>query len=59
MPSSLARSFAFSKIISSGKLIPSVILFFIIFVESILQKLSIFFTKRLDGVANCSQHNES
>lgn len=25
-------------------------------VENILQKLSIIFTKRLDNVANCSQH---
>lgn len=56
MPSSFALSLAFSKIVSSGKLIPNVILFFMMLVENILQKLSIIFTKRLDNVANCSQH---
>lgn len=56
MPSSFALSLAFSKIVSSGKLIPNVILFFMMLVENILQKLSIIFTKRLDNVANNSQH---
>lgn len=47
MPSSFALSLAFSKIVSSGKLIPNVILFFMMLVENILQKLSIIFTKGL------------